>query len=73
MTPVSKRIIFFGLAFLILIAFSASLLGNNLTSSNTTGIAKGATLKWEKTYGGSGDDRAFFAVPTKDGYLVVGS
>ena len=32
-----------------------------------------ANLIWEKTYGGPSDDRAFFAVPAGDGYLVVGS
>jgi len=32
-----------------------------------------ANTVWEKTYGGSVDDRAFFSVPTSDGYLVVGS
>ena len=32
-----------------------------------------ANLIWEKTYGGSGDDRAFSAAKAGDGYLVVGS
>jgi hypothetical protein len=32
-----------------------------------------ANVLWEKTYGGTGDDRAFYAVPAGDGYLVVGS
>jgi hypothetical protein len=32
-----------------------------------------ANLIWDKTYGGPSDDRAFFAVPAGDGYLVVGS
>jgi hypothetical protein len=73
MTPVSKRTISFALAFIILIAFTALLLSNNLTIFNTNGIAQRASLKWEKTYGGSGDDRAFFAVATTGGYLVVGS
>jgi hypothetical protein len=71
MKPVSKRIIIFSIAFLILIAFSALLLGNSLTNLSTAGIVQGASLNWEKTYGGSGDDRAFFAVATTDGYLVV--
>jgi len=30
-------------------------------------------LIWEKTYGGTGDDRAFYLAKAKDGYLVVGS
>ncbi|MGD0405717.1 MAG: hypothetical protein ABSB10_03605 [Candidatus Bathyarchaeia archaeon] len=32
-----------------------------------------ANVIWEKTYGGASDDRAFYAVPAGDGYLVVGS
>src|SRR4030042_6320660 len=28
---------------------------------------------WAKTYGGSTDDRAFYALPVQDGCLVVGS
>lgn len=32
-----------------------------------------AKLIWEKTYGGSGDDRAFSAAKVDDGFLVVGS
>jgi hypothetical protein len=32
-----------------------------------------ANVLWEKTYGGTGDDRAFYAITAGDGYLVVGS
>jgi len=32
-----------------------------------------AKLVWEKTYGGSADDRTFYAMAAPDGYLVVGS
>ncbi|MBT0160651.1 hypothetical protein G4O51_11795 [Candidatus Bathyarchaeota archaeon A05DMB-2] len=32
-----------------------------------------ANVLWEKTYGGTGDDRAFYATTAGDGYLVVGS
>jgi hypothetical protein len=28
---------------------------------------------WAKTFGGPADDRAFYSLPTNDGYLVVGS
>jgi hypothetical protein len=31
------------------------------------------TLKWEKIYGGSGDDRALYTLPLESGFLVVGS
>ena len=32
-----------------------------------------ANVAWAKTYGGAADDRAFYAVPAGDGFLVVGS
>jgi hypothetical protein len=32
-----------------------------------------AKVIWQKIFGGTADDRAFNTVPTKDGYLVVGS
>jgi hypothetical protein len=42
------------------------------TSSDPTNTQE-ANVLWEKTYGGAGDDRAFYAVAAGDGYLVVGS
>jgi hypothetical protein len=42
------------------------------TSSNPTNTQE-ANVLWEKTYGGTGDDRAFYAAAAGDGYLVVGS
>ncbi|MEJ5327526.1 MAG: hypothetical protein WHU54_04665 [Candidatus Bathyarchaeia archaeon] len=35
--------------------------------------AYSAEMIWEKTYGGAGDDRAFYAVALSWGFLVVGS
>ena len=32
-----------------------------------------ANVFWEKTYGGTGDDRAFYAATVADGFAVVGS
>jgi hypothetical protein len=32
-----------------------------------------ANVLWAKTFGGPADDRAFYSLPTNDGYLVVGS
>jgi hypothetical protein len=32
-----------------------------------------ANVAWAKTYGGAADDRAFYALPVADGFLVVGS
>ena len=37
-----------------------------------TSVSPGNVL-WTKTYGGAADDRAFYALPTNNGYLVVGS
>lgn len=43
-------------------------------STATGGVSvQPAKLIWEKTFGGSGDDRAFSAVKAGDGYLIVGS
>lgn len=36
-------------------------------------VAINGNLVWEKTFGGTGDDRAFYAVKTIDGFLLVGS
>jgi len=36
-------------------------------------VALGGSLGWEKTFGGAADDRAFYATPTANGVLVVGS
>ncbi|MCW4047043.1 MAG: hypothetical protein NWE99_05730 [Candidatus Bathyarchaeota archaeon] len=42
-------------------------------SSSGTSNPQKANVLWEKTYGGTGDDRAFYATTAGDGYLVVGS
>jgi hypothetical protein len=41
-------------------------------NSDSVNLQK-ANVLWEKTYGGTGDDRAFYATTAGDGYLVVGS
>jgi hypothetical protein len=52
----------------------ASFVAGILTSAPAqTQIAKGAELVWEKTFGGTGDDRAFCAAKVPDGFLVAGS
>jgi hypothetical protein len=64
------------LAILIIltISFSAAQTPTPLKiSDDSSASVLPANLIWEKTYGGSSDDRAFFAVPAGDGYLVVGS
>jgi hypothetical protein len=40
--------------------------------SDTVNLVKTNVL-WEKTYGGTGDDRAFYATAVADGFVVVGS
>ncbi len=42
-------------------------------SDGTEASVLPANLIWNKTIGGPSDDRAFFAVPAGDGYLIVGS
>ena len=68
-----KKRLFIALTLVItvVLALGASAI---LTCTPTTNeIAKGANLLWEKTFGGTGDDRAFYAANVGDGYAVVGS
>jgi hypothetical protein len=41
-------------------------------SSDSVNLRK-ANVLWEATYGGAGDDRAFYATTVADGFVVVGS
>jgi hypothetical protein len=43
------------------------------TSNSDTINLLEANALWEKTYGGAGDDRAFYAATVADGFVVVGS
>jgi len=36
-------------------------------------VAIGGELIWEKTFGGTGDDRAFYATATNNGTMIVDS
>jgi hypothetical protein len=66
--------------FLITVAFVALTLKTNAASNSTetpspsslTGDSRFKVL-WEKTFGGAGDDRAFYALANTDGNLIVGS
>lgn len=63
---------------LLVIAISFSLcVGFGQTSGNLQvddGLSDASTsVIWERTYGGTADDRAFHAIPVEDGFLVVGS
>jgi hypothetical protein len=42
------------------------------SNSDTINLLK-ANVLWERTYGGTGDDRAFYAATVADGFVVVGS
>jgi hypothetical protein len=41
-------------------------------NSDSVNLLK-ANVLWEKTYGGAGDDRAYYAASVADGFVVVGS
>jgi len=69
-----KSLLLLTTLFLVLAVTSVTLLSQNPNiRSDPSQTVKNATLIWEKTYGGKGDDRAFHAVKAEDGYLVVGS
>ena len=45
-----------------------------LTAEVTTGEAKVPAIKWERSYGGSGNDRPYAIQQSKDdGYILVGN
>jgi len=70
------KTIFALFALLILLTASASVAQNSYPLKidvNTLVNVPPANVIWTKTYGGAADDRAFYAMPTNDGYLVVGS
>ena len=80
---VSKRIASFVCLSLIVFSFAYPFAASDGTIHTTSVSALAASdslvqssteLIWERTYGGKGDDRAFYAAPTKDGgFLIVGS
>jgi hypothetical protein len=45
----------------------------NPAYASQNAVALGGNLVWEKKFGGTADDRAFYATATGDGVLVVGS
>jgi hypothetical protein len=67
--------------FFLLLAISILLTPNfNVAKNFTVSAANSdpvnllrANVLWEKTYGGAGDDRAFYATAVADGFVVVGS
>lgn len=74
MQPQRKRIALLLLIFLLLAVVTVSFLNVNPASKSVPlQVAKGASLLWEKTYGGTGDDRCFYLANAGNGYVVVGS
>jgi hypothetical protein len=72
-----KRLLFF-----LILAINISLvLKGNVIVNPSASAASGsdpvtlleANVLWERTYGGAGDDRAFYAATDGDGFVVVGS
>lgn len=61
---------------LVLLALSVSYAQTQTTlqvDGDTSVNVASATVVWEKTYGAEEDDRALNAIPTQDGFLIVGS
>ncbi len=72
MKGLGKRPLFFlSITLLLIIAISITAFVSSICAQGQ--IAKGSTLVWEKTFGGTGDDRAFYATTANNGYLIVGS
>ncbi len=47
--------------------------GSAASATSGTANLSEANVFWERTYGGAGDDRAFYAATVADGFVVVGS
>ena len=69
-----KRALFFlFLAINILFALSISSFTVSATSNSDSVNLIEANVVWEKTYGGAGDDRTYYAAAVTDGFVVVGT
>jgi hypothetical protein len=64
----SKNKVIIIIAILMLSFFTIILINGSDTKNPLS-----AQVVWQKTYGGSGDDRAFYAVANNRGYLMIGS
>lgn len=67
--PKLRIIIIFPVIALILISFFAFVFLNEMNQKNPST----AKVVWLKNYGGSEDDRAFYALANDQGYLAIGS
>ena len=61
------------MAIILTISVTATQVFAPATLNSTSISVLPAKPLWEKTYGGTGDDRAFYALDVGDGMLVVGS
>jgi hypothetical protein len=68
-----SALLFLLLAINILLTPNFSSFTTSATSNSETVNLLEANVLWERTYGGAGDDRAFYAANVADGFVVVGS
>jgi hypothetical protein len=66
-------ILLLALAIILTVSINATDNASPATLDSTSISVLPAKVIWEKTYGGTADDRAFYAVPAGDGFLIVGS
>jgi hypothetical protein len=57
---------------ILLIPNFSSFMASASSNSDAVNLLE-ANVLWERTYGGAGDDRAFYAATVADGFVVVGS
>jgi hypothetical protein len=65
--------LFLVLAISILLTPNLSVFTASATSDSGSLNLVEANVVWERTYGGAGDDRAFYAATVADGFVVVGA
>jgi hypothetical protein len=65
--------LFLVLAISILLTPNLSVFSASATSDSGSLNLVEANVVWERTYGGAGDDRAFYAATVADGFVVVGA
>jgi hypothetical protein len=66
-------VLLMALAMLLTPIFNVSTFVASAASGSDSVNLLQANVLWEKTYGGTGDDRAFCAAPAADGFIVAGS
>lgn len=64
--------LFLFIVFMSAVAFAPTTVPLMVDGKGAVGVSEGNVV-WAKTYGGSGDDRAFYALAVDDNTLIVGS